>query len=295
MGGSRRSSARDNVALHAKKPKGPPTSRSLSNVVTVLCAPHHCPSFIASLKRIRTDQIGEEQSNNVEPALKTSLVQWSVKWPVPSFVATTFLLVWYLFMVPESQRALLALGIDTINAGTFSTVTRMALIIIITSATIIGVAYFLAFRNPTDFNLSHAMALLRLELMATGAGEYSRENAPQALCQWPLDVLERSARSLCQPYQRRRLPSPQQLDLERSFCLGTVQLLTQRGHLPWRVRLLPHPRRLSPAPSAPRRSRSHQHSQPTRTGPTRRIVASCRRWLARSRTSTTWPASSTRW
>jgi cytochrome bd ubiquinol oxidase subunit I len=110
-----------------------------------------------------------------QPELKASMVKWSVKWLVPSFVATPFLLVWYLFMVPASQRALLTLGIDTINSGTFSTVTRMALIIIITSATIIGVAYFLAYRNPVDFNLSHALAVLLLAYIATGAGEYSRE------------------------------------------------------------------------------------------------------------------------
>ena len=121
-----------------------------------------------------------------EPALKTSMVKWSVKWLVPSFVATPFLLVWYLFMVPASQRALLTLGIDTINSGTFSTVTRIALIIIITSATIIGVAYFLAYRNPTDFNLSHAMAVLLLALMATGAGEYGREmlRKPYVIGRW---------------------------------------------------------------------------------------------------------------
>ena len=110
-----------------------------------------------------------------QPVLKTSLVQWSVKWLVPSFVATPFLMIWYLAMVPASQRALLRLGIDTIGAGTFSTVTRIALIIIITSATIVGVAYYLAYRNPRDFNLSHAMAVLLLGLIATGAGEYSRE------------------------------------------------------------------------------------------------------------------------
>jgi cytochrome bd-type quinol oxidase subunit 1 len=121
-----------------------------------------------------------------DPALKTSMVQWSVKWLVPSFVATPFLLVWYLFMVPESQRALLTLGIDTINSGTFSTVTRMALIIIITSATIIGVAYFLAYRNPVDFNFSHAVALLLLAYIATGAGEYSREmlRKPYVIGRW---------------------------------------------------------------------------------------------------------------
>ncbi len=110
-----------------------------------------------------------------QPALKTSLVQWSAKWLVPSFVATPFLLIWYLWMVPESQRALLSLGIDTIGSGTFSIITRIALIIIVTSATIVGVAYYLAYRNPTDFNLSHAMSVLLLALIATGAGEYSRE------------------------------------------------------------------------------------------------------------------------
>jgi mono/diheme cytochrome c family protein len=109
------------------------------------------------------------------PVLKTSMVQWSVKWLVPSFVAMPFLMAWYYAMVPSSQRALLTLGIDTINPGTFSVVTRMALIIVITSATIIGVAYFLAYRNPKEFNLAHAMAVLVLALMATGAGEYSRE------------------------------------------------------------------------------------------------------------------------
>jgi hypothetical protein len=110
-----------------------------------------------------------------QPELKTSLVQWSVKWLIPSFVATPFILIWYLRMVPASQQALLTLGIDNVNAGVFSTVTRMALLIIITSATIIGVAYFLAYRNPIDFKLSHALAVLMLALIATGSGEYSRE------------------------------------------------------------------------------------------------------------------------
>jgi cytochrome bd-type quinol oxidase subunit 1/mono/diheme cytochrome c family protein len=121
-----------------------------------------------------------------QPALKTSLVKWSVKWLVPTFVAMPFLMIWYYMMVPASQQALLTLGIDTINAGTFSTVTRMALVIIVTSATIVGVAYYLAYRNPVDFNLSHAAAVLLLALMATGAGEYSREmlRKPYVIGRW---------------------------------------------------------------------------------------------------------------
>ena len=121
-----------------------------------------------------------------QPALKASLVKWSVKWLVPSFVAMPFLMAWYLYMVPASQRALLTLGIDTIGAGTFSTVTRIALIIVVTSATIVGVAYYLAYRNPVEFNLSHAVAVLLLALIATGAGEYSREmlRKPYVIGRW---------------------------------------------------------------------------------------------------------------
>jgi cytochrome c553 len=65
-------------------------------------------------------------------------------------------------------------------------VTRMALVIIMTSATIVGVAYFLAYRNPRDFNLSHAMAVLLLALIATATGEYSREmlRKPYVIGQW---------------------------------------------------------------------------------------------------------------
>jgi cytochrome bd-type quinol oxidase subunit 1 len=120
------------------------------------------------------------------PALKTTMVQWSVKWLVPSFVATPFILIWYLWMVPASQQALLTLGIDTIGSGTFSIITRIALLIIVTSATIVGVAYFLAYRNPLDFNLSHAIAILLLALIATASGEYAREmlRKPYVIGQW---------------------------------------------------------------------------------------------------------------
>jgi cytochrome d ubiquinol oxidase subunit I len=130
-----------------------------------------CASLAAVWALITASRIDGDK----QPALKTSMIQWNVKWLVPSFVATPFLLIWYLWMVPESQRALLSLGIDTIGSGTFSMVTRIALLIIVTSATIIGVAYFLAYRNPVDFNLSHALSILLLALIATGAGEYARE------------------------------------------------------------------------------------------------------------------------
>ena len=141
-----------------------------------------CASLAAIWALITSSRIDGDK----QPALKTSLVRWSVKWLVPSFVATPFLLVWYLAMVPETQRALLTLGIDTIGSGTFSIITRIALLIIVTSATIVGVAYYMAYRDPTDFNLSHAVAILLLALIATASGEYAREmlRKPYVIGRW---------------------------------------------------------------------------------------------------------------
>ena len=130
-----------------------------------------CASLAAVWALITSSRIDGEK----KPQLKISLIQWSVRWLIPSFVLTPFLMLWYLFMVPEAQRQLLILGMDTMSPGTFSTVTRIALITIVTSATIIGVAYFLAYRNAIEFSLPHALCVLLLALMATGAGEYSRE------------------------------------------------------------------------------------------------------------------------
>ena len=222
-----------------------------------------------------------------DPALKTSLVKWSVKWLVPSFVATPFLLVWYLFMVPASQRALLTLGIDTINSGTFSTVTRIALIIIITSATIIGVAYYLAYRNPTDFNLSHAVAVLLLALMATGAGEYWREmlRKPYVIGRWMYSNGVRVP--YVQSHQSRRAtwPTPTGYGTETartsSYSRGEAIFRGECGS----CHTLNGYR---PLATTARRTRPRQHrraSSPccTSTRPTRPITTLCRPWWAPGR------------
>jgi cytochrome bd ubiquinol oxidase subunit I len=168
------------------------TGREASKFWNAFFNPTYWPSLFlrtcvcASLAGIWALITASRIDGDKHPELKTSKVQWSVKWLVPSFVAMPFLMIWYYAMVPASQKALLTLGIDTINTGTFSIVTRMALIIIVISATIIGVAYFLAYRNPKEFNLAHAMAVLMLALMATGAGEYSREmlRKPYVIGRW---------------------------------------------------------------------------------------------------------------
>ena len=130
-----------------------------------------CASLAGIWALVTTSRIDGERL----PALKTQLVRWSAKWLLPSFVFMPLLLGWYLWSVPESQRALLSLGVSTIGSGLFTQVTRAALVIIMTSATIVGVVYFFAWRNPREFTFSHACAVLFLALLATGSGEYSRE------------------------------------------------------------------------------------------------------------------------
>ncbi|MCX6934904.1 MAG: cytochrome ubiquinol oxidase subunit I [Verrucomicrobia bacterium] len=109
------------------------------------------------------------------PQLKAELVRWSAKWLIPSFALLPLALGWYLWSVPESQRALLSLGVSTIGPGAFTQVTRTVFMIAMTSATIVGVVYFFAWRSPVEFTFGHACAVLVLALTATASGEYARE------------------------------------------------------------------------------------------------------------------------
>jgi cytochrome bd ubiquinol oxidase subunit I len=109
------------------------------------------------------------------PRLKTDLVRWSAQWLIPSFVALPVLMAWFLWQVPPSQRALLQFGMTTIGTGAFTQVTRTVLVMIMSSATLVGAVYFFAWKSPRDFSFAHALAILLLGLVATASGEYARE------------------------------------------------------------------------------------------------------------------------
>jgi cytochrome d ubiquinol oxidase subunit I len=130
-----------------------------------------CTSLAGIWALVTTSRIDGQQ----QPELKTAMVRWSARWLMPSFLLMPVLMGWYLWMVPQSQRLLLTAGMSTVGPGTFSQLTRMALAMVMTSATIVGVVYFLAYRGPRDFTLTHALGVLALALAATASGEYSRE------------------------------------------------------------------------------------------------------------------------
>ena len=110
-----------------------------------------------------------------QPELKTQVIRWSVMWLLPSFFLMPLCLLFYLWLVPTEQRGLLELGISTIGAGTFTQVTRAVMISVMASATILAVAYLVAYRKPRDFRFGYACAILFLALAATGASEHARE------------------------------------------------------------------------------------------------------------------------
>ena len=110
-----------------------------------------------------------------KPALKTEVIRWSARWLLPSFILIPPALAWYLYAVPETSRQLLQLGVGTIGSGMFTQVARAALVTTMSSATILAVVYFLAWKNPKDFGLGHAIAVVFLALAATGATEHARE------------------------------------------------------------------------------------------------------------------------
>jgi cytochrome bd-type quinol oxidase subunit 1 len=110
-----------------------------------------------------------------QPELKTALVRWSAKWLLPAFFLMPLVLGWYLWSAPEAQRALLKLGIATVGPGQFSALTRVALIVALSSAVLVAVVYLLAWRSPAEFSFANATAVVGLALVATWSGEYSRE------------------------------------------------------------------------------------------------------------------------
>ncbi len=110
-----------------------------------------------------------------KPELKAEVIRWSARWLMPSFFLVPVALAWYLTAIPDNSRILLQLGVGTIGPGLFTQVARATLVTTMSSATILAVVYFLAWKNPKDFGLGHAVAVVFLALAATGATEHARE------------------------------------------------------------------------------------------------------------------------
>ncbi|NOX55027.1 MAG: hypothetical protein GXP27_11450 [Planctomycetes bacterium] len=118
---------------------------------------------------------GSRIDETKQPELKADVIRWSVRWLVPAFFLMPICTLWYLACVPDSQLELLRLGISTVGPGSFSHVTRAVLVSTMASATILAVAYLVAYRKPLDFSFGYACAIVFLAFAATASGEHTRE------------------------------------------------------------------------------------------------------------------------
>ncbi|MDR3710133.1 MAG: cytochrome ubiquinol oxidase subunit I [Capsulimonadaceae bacterium] len=110
-----------------------------------------------------------------QSATRDQLIRWSVTWLIPAFLLMPVVFFWYQHQIPASNWHLTQLGMATIGAGTFTQITRIALLSIMATSTIAAIAYFFAYKSPKDFTTGHALSLLFIALMATASTEYARE------------------------------------------------------------------------------------------------------------------------
>ena len=130
-----------------------------------------CLSLAGVWAMVTSARIDEKKDGS----LKESFVRWSARWVFPAFLLLPICFVWYLWCVPEAQRALLQLGISGAGTGTFSQLTRTIIIIPLASASVVGLVYFFAWRSPRTINMGQASLIVMLALFATASSEYGRE------------------------------------------------------------------------------------------------------------------------
>lgn len=130
-----------------------------------------CVSLAGIYALITYSRVTDESLSTI----RTSMIRWSARWLAPMVLLVPFVLVWFLAAMPAESRGLLQLGMTTIGSGAFTQVTRIAMLTVITTFTIAGVAYFFAYKAPKEFSLFHAVSLLALGAVATASTEYARE------------------------------------------------------------------------------------------------------------------------
>ncbi|MBS1713105.1 MAG: cytochrome ubiquinol oxidase subunit I [Armatimonadetes bacterium] len=130
-----------------------------------------CLSLAGIYALISFSRVDDESLSEI----RTSMIKWSARWLAPMVLLMPVVLVWFLFAMPAESRGLLQLGMTTIGSGAFTQVTRIAMLTVITTVTIAGVAYFFAYKAPKELSVAHGIALLALGAVATASTEYARE------------------------------------------------------------------------------------------------------------------------
>jgi cytochrome bd ubiquinol oxidase subunit I len=107
--------------------------------------------------------------------LKTRIMRYASLWVLPAFVLMPPVGFWAFQALPEGARALLEGGTAGMASGTNSILTRVAMILIMTTVTISVIVYIGPFMNARSFSRGLAAGLLSIAFLATMSTEWVRE------------------------------------------------------------------------------------------------------------------------
>jgi mono/diheme cytochrome c family protein len=110
-----------------------------------------------------------------DPALKERVLKWASRWMLPAYVLLPIAGLWYFSAIPEASREVLEGGVAGFARGNLSILTRVAMLIVMSTSTLGLIVYFGPYRNPRAWSRGLAAGVAGLALLATGTTEWVRE------------------------------------------------------------------------------------------------------------------------
>lgn len=107
--------------------------------------------------------------------LQARVMRWSSYWVLPAFVLMAPCALWAFAALPPEARALLEGGAAGTASGSNSILTRVGMILVMTTITTTAIVYLGPFSNPKRFERGLAGALLVLAFLASMSTEWVRE------------------------------------------------------------------------------------------------------------------------
>lgn len=131
-----------------------------------------CLSMAGIFALITASRIDGEK----DPEFKTEAVLWARRWLLPLFLLLPLGLFWYVHEVPEAQRALLTLGVNTVGQGLFTILTRLQIVLAASSMAVVVAVFLLTSRqNAAGFSLGAAIGVAAMAYCTIGSVEMIRE------------------------------------------------------------------------------------------------------------------------
>jgi cytochrome bd-type quinol oxidase subunit 1 len=107
--------------------------------------------------------------------LQARIMRWSSAWILPAFVLMAPCALWAFWALPPEARTLLEGGAAGTASGTNSVLTRVGLILVMTTVTTTVIVYLGPYQNPKRFERGLAASLLLLAFLASMSTEWVRE------------------------------------------------------------------------------------------------------------------------